>query len=159
MPGGLSEGPVSEGMIWVARTLDWLLVLGFAVFWFGVAALFGDDVSFLVGVGILTAIFGSMLCVVVQGWTLASAGISGALFLLGLRALPGRFQEGLDWFFGYWLDVLLSPLDWLRSRRGDRPTGIVRDPRSTLFGARCARLLLGLLALASPLPLVLALTG
>ncbi|MFT4298223.1 MAG: hypothetical protein QM597_01080 [Aeromicrobium sp.] len=154
------DRPAGEGVIWFARTLDWLAIIAFAVFWFGLGVLLHDQAKALLGVGIFMAVFGSLLCILVQSWLLPSSQTTVGLMLLGLRALPPiRFRHGLDWFFEYWLDVLMIPVDWLFRRKGDRPTGIVPDPRTRNFPGRFLRFVLVVLIACAPLPLILVLNS
>ncbi|KRF11833.1 hypothetical protein [Nocardioides sp. Soil796] len=162
--------PVSGLRAWSAGLLDWIALAGFFVFWFGLGILLAesdDDRSTLfIGLGIGIGILGAVVCLFVEARLAVRHGSTAGHFLLGVRRDPAvsiGYIVALESFLEFWYDTVLGTLGRLvdrvfPSRRDGAAagTGLVRDPRSQSAGGRCARVVLALLIIVSPVPLVLA---
>lgn len=166
-------GPVSSRRAWFAEFLDQLALLGFVLFWLGITFLAGtrleDPPSALIGGGVLTAIFGVIVLALVEAWVAARHGTTVGRFLLGIRIHPAArltYLDSLELIFEFWQFTFINAGTSLLDRvlPDGAPSegfaaGTARDPRCHGIGARCARFLLGLVLLLSPLPMVLAFVG
>lgn len=155
-------GPASGGRVWLGGLVDQLVVVGWALGWLAAALALPDS---LVVAGLLVAVVGALVVLLVECLWLRARGTTTGLWVVGVRVHPRErvdLESALEHYMEFWVATALAPLAWVLGRVLGPSSArgfVVHDLRTRRAPARVLRTLTVLVVLAAPAALVVVFAG